>query len=262
MRNPCRSLPFTLALAIAWFSGCSSPRWTNHFADDVWGGAFTEQVQNPSRLVPEAALLATIPVSFYYDDEIFAHYGRGNLDSTTKTSADGLQLFLPSIPVLVGGLKWAGGDSENFEVVAESLGGVVAIQQLMARTIQRERPDQKDDTSFPSGHTSWAFAATTLIVRDVHDPADTSFHAVDALLYLPAAFNAWERVRISHHWASDVTCGALIGVLWTNLVWDAHFKSDDPTRPTVFEGKQKGIAWSPSMDVVDGRPAFGITIGI
>jgi hypothetical protein len=165
---------------------------------------------------------------------------------------------------LIGGLKWAGGDGgENFEVAAESLGGIVAIQQIIARTAQRERPDHKDKTSFPSGHTSWAFAATTLIVRDMHDPSDDSFHLVDGLMYVPAIFNGWERIAINHHWTSDVTCGAFLGVFWTNLIWDAHFKGDRDTRPTIFEEEpHRGVAWSPTIDMIDGNVALGVKLGI
>jgi membrane-associated phospholipid phosphatase len=220
-------------------------------------------VSRPDRLVPEATLLALIPVSFVYDSDIQEYYEQRPLDSTTKNVSSALQVLLPAIPVTIGTVDWARGDGgRNFEVVAESLGGVVVVQQLLARTISRDRPDHSDQTSFPSGHTSFAFAATTLIVRDLHDPSDDSFHAVDALIYLPAVFAGWERIAADHHWTSDVTCGAFLGVFLTNWIWDAHFRSEEETRPTIYmEDRPRGIAWRPTIDLIEGRIAFGIQVG-
>jgi hypothetical protein len=238
-------------------------RWTRHFHGDIWGEALGDQVNHPDRLVPEAALLATIPVSFAYDTDIQNHYENYTIDPTTKNVADALQVVLPLTPVIVGTVDWAHGDGgRNFEVVAESMGGIVLIQQILANTVDRERPDQKDNKSFFSGHTSWAFAASTMIVRDMHDPSDDSFHALDAVIYAPAVFVGWERIASNKHWSSDVTCGAFIGVLLTNWIWDAHYGSDDETRPTIYrEDKQRGVAWKPTVDVIDGRVAFGIKGG-
>ena len=264
VRSP-RKAALVLLIALACLSGCSSPRWKRHFDGGVWGGALKSQVTRPDRYIPEGFLVATIPPSFLYEDEIAEHYedSRNEPSDNAQHLADSVQFILPAIPTLIGGAKWAGGDEgRNFEVVAESLGGIVAIQQLIARTVQRERPDEKDETSFPSGHTSWVFAATTLIVRDMHDPGDDTFHAIDAFMYLPAVYNAWERVAIHHHWSSDVTVGALLGVLWTNIVWDVHYRGESDDRPTVFEPPGvRGVAWGPTLDVIDGNLAFGVRLG-
>jgi hypothetical protein len=255
-------------LALACLGGCASPetesRWSRHFDGPIWGGALGNQVRRPDRLVPEATLLATIPLSFVYDSDIQHYYEQRPLDQSVKDVSTALQFILPAIPVTIGTVDWAHGDGgQNFEVVAESLGGVVLVQQIMARTISRERPDHSDMTSFPSGHTSWTFAATTLIVRDIHDPSDDSFHFVDALLYLPAIFSGWERIAQNHHWTSDVTCGAFLGMFLTNWIWDAHFGSKEEERPTIYmEEGHRGMAWRPKVDVIDGRLAFGVEIGL
>jgi hypothetical protein len=251
-------------LAAACLNGCASPasddRWSRHFDGAVWGGALEQQIQRPDRLVPEAVLLAAIPVSFVYDDQIQAHEAQRTVDSTTMSVANALQVVLPAIPLTIGSVDWARGDEgRNFEVVAESLLEVEAVQQILAHTVSRERPNHSDNTSFPSGHSAWSFAATTLIVRDLHDPADDSFHAVDALLYAPAIFVGWERVASNKHWTSDVVCGAFLGVFLTNWIWDAHFSSDEGTRTTIFsDDRHRGIAWSPNLDVIDGRFVLGI----
>ncbi|MBK7644397.1 MAG: phosphatase PAP2 family protein [Planctomycetes bacterium] len=258
----CASVCAALAL-----EGCaSSPsntRWSRHFEGGVQGGALAAQYQQPVSLVPEAFLLGTIPLSFAYDDQIQKHEENRSLDSSTKSVASILQVVLPAIPVTLGIVQWGQGDGgRKFEVVAESLAGVVFAQQLIASAVGRERPNGRDNKSFPSGHTSWAFASTTLIVRELHEPGDNSFHFTDALLYAPAVFSAWERIASNHHWSSDVTCGALLGVLFTNWVWDAHYGSESENRPTIYEDRRsRGLAWRPTFDVLDGELVVGISAG-
>ena len=250
--------------AALFVGGCaSSPRWSGHFDGATWSGAFESQAYRPVSMVPEVALLATIPASFALDDSIQKHYADKTLDSTTQNASTVLQVVLPAIPVTVGIIDWAqGDDGKQFEVVAESLAGVVLVQQVLAHTIARERPNEKDNTSFPSGHTSWAFAASTLIVRETHAPGDNSFHALDALIYTPAIFCAWERVADNRHWTSDVTCGALLGVLLTNWIWDAHYGTEDEGRETIYGSHpSRGIAWRPMVDTIDGQIALGFSAG-
>ncbi|HTF58115.1 MAG TPA: phosphatase PAP2 family protein [Planctomycetota bacterium] len=254
-------------LAGACGGGCSSSapgtRWSRHFDGAVWGGALEQQVARPDRLVPEAVLLAAIPAGFAYDTDIQEHEENRGVSPTTKNAANALQVVAAAIPVTIGAVDWAGGDGgRHLEVVAESLLGVVAVQQILGRTVGRERPNHKDDRSFPSGHTSWSFAATTLIVRDLHDPSDSSFHPVDVLLYAPAIFTGWERIASNRHWTSDVACGALLGVFLTNWIWDAHYRSDQETRPGIFmEDRPHGITLSPSLDLVEGGFVLGIKLG-
>jgi hypothetical protein len=269
MRGPLRlgTALHMCILSAAGLGGCTSPgtgdRWTGHFDPSVWSGALATQVERPDRYVPEGFLLATIPLSFVYDDQIHDHFEDQSVDPTVKDAASILQVVLSAVPVTIGVVDWTQGDGgRNFEVVAESLGGVVVAQQLLAHSVRRERPNEVDNTSFPSGHTSWAFAATTLIVRDIHDPTDHSFHFVDALLYLPAAFTAWERVASDHHWTSDVTCGAFLGVFLTNWIWDAHYGDDEGSRSTIFGNSgSRGVVWNPGVEVIDGQLAFGVRGG-
>jgi hypothetical protein len=260
-------LCFALLGAAALLEGCasssSSSRWSRHFDGATWSGAFAQQSSNPVSMAPEIALLATIPASFVFDDQIQQHYETQSIDPALQDASTVLQVVLPAIPVTIGIIDWAqGDDGKQFEVVAESLASVVLVQQALARTVSRERPNEKDSTSFPSGHTSWAFAASTLIVRETHAPGDNSFHALDALIYAPAIFCAWERVADNRHWASDVTCGALLGVVLTNWIWDAHYGNGDEGRETIYESHgSRGIAWRPTFEMIDGQFALGLSGG-
>jgi membrane-associated phospholipid phosphatase len=87
-------------------------------------------------------------------------------------------------------------------------------------TVGRERPSETADPhrfrpfadqnrwqSFPSGHTVVAFSLASAVSEEARTPW------VTVLAYGGAAAVAWSRVYEDKHWASDVTAGALIGIV-------------------------------------------------
>ena len=68
------------------------------------------------------------------------------------------------------------------------------------------RPFGRLDASFPSGHTTVAFAAAAAIDEE------SEAHWVPWVVYPAAAAVGWARVREDHHWLSDVTAGAALGI--------------------------------------------------
>lgn len=91
------------------------------------------------------------------------------------------------------------------------------ITTALKYTIGRRRPGAGDDgdlfrpfsgwNSFPSGHTTLAFAVATAIADETPD------HWSDIALYGAATLTAFARVNNDRHWTSDVLVGALVGHL-------------------------------------------------
>jgi membrane-associated phospholipid phosphatase len=71
--------------------------------------------------------------------------------------------------------------------------------------VARDRPDGGAH-SFPSGHTSAAFATAAVLDGDFGWRAGVPAFAA-------ATFIGWTRVRDSHHWLSDVVVGGAIGAI-------------------------------------------------
>lgn len=85
--------------------------------------------------------------------------------------------------------------------------------------------------SFPSGHTTQAFALATVIAEATKDQG----MVIPVLAYSAAAIAGWSRVHDRAHWASDVVIGGLIGHLTAKAVMNTKMA-------------EKGILITPEMD--------------
>lgn len=72
--------------------------------------------------------------------------------------------------------------------------------------VGRERPDQSNHQSFPSGHAAATFAAATIIERHLG-------WKNAALGYAIAAYVASSRLHDNVHYVSDVVFGAAVGTI-------------------------------------------------
>lgn len=102
------------------------------------------------------------------------------------------------------GLPSVQGDWEGTKQAAFSLGATYAVTTGLKHVISEERPDESNDKSFPSGHTSSSFAAAATLHKrhgwEVGVPA-----------HLVAAFVGVARVKADKHFVHDVIAGAAIG---------------------------------------------------
>ncbi|GEM_PF-4638948 len=88
--------------------------------------------------------------------------------------------------------------------------------KILKHIIQEPRPDDKNDKkSFPSGHSTLAFAGTTLlfVLRKKYKMNAKTKNAFCTTGLLLALFTAIGRVLANRHWPIDVVCGSLIGII-------------------------------------------------
>ena len=79
--------------------------------------------------------------------------------------------------------------------------------------------------SFPSGHTSAAFATATVLARELNIAHPSSRWWVNPLLFGGATFVGFSRVYQRQHWPSDVVAGAALGTI-TGYEVVAHARGD------------------------------------
>lgn len=80
--------------------------------------------------------------------------------------------------------------------------------------------------SFPSGHTTAAFAFASAMHRELRRTRPATARWAGPVLYAAAALTGVARMHSDNHWASDVVMGAGIGVVSGAVV--ARFHADRP----------------------------------
>jgi membrane-associated phospholipid phosphatase len=110
---------------------------------------------------------------------------------------------------------------------AQVLNGVVTTTLKLAAG--RRRPGGGARLSFPSGHTSAAFASAAVL--DGHYGWKIAVPA-----YAAAGFIGWTRLRDRAHWMSDVVFGAAVGTVMGRTVTRGHGRRGWTLVPAAADG--------------------------
>lgn len=179
------------------------------------------------------------------------------------------------VPLALGGSLYALGKGTGDRFVAQTGRDIVravlvsgAITALLKGSVGRARPfaspGDPDEfspgrgfansalASFPSGHTSAAFATATVLARELNVRHRSTRWIVNPLLFGSAAFVGYSRVYQKQHWPSDVVAGAALGAI-TGYEVVAHAHGDrSPIARRFFSRFAIGpsrqgvaLAWSP-----------------
>lgn len=98
------------------------------------------------------------------------------------------------------------GEIHNAELMAEASAYAGVITWVLKRAVSEGRPGNPNDTrSFPSGHTSMAFAFSSVV---------GARHGIwwGSLAYATALFIAYSRIHDDYHYLHDVVFGATLGM--------------------------------------------------
>lgn len=159
---------------------------------------------------------------------------------STNGSGRGTSVLVASlggiVPLSVGSLMWAGGalshndaiqnlGVESTQAVLLSGALTIGIKGLIGRSRPNAAPDDPDQfspgrgffdasrASFPSGHTSAAFAIATVLSRELSARYPGPRWLIRGALYGAAGSVGLARVYQNVHWPSDILTGATLGTL-------------------------------------------------
>ena len=124
-------------------------------------------------------------------------------ENNTEKAGDVLLVLIPATAYGAAFfLDDESGKTQFYKSFLANLGVTLALKF----SIKRERPDQSDNHSFPSLHTSAAFQGAAFIQKRYGWK-----YAIPA--YAGATFTGYSRVYADKHYPEDVVAGAVIGVL-------------------------------------------------
>jgi len=152
-----------------------------------------------------------------------------------RTSAIGSVIGGPG-PIALGAALYATGHLTGNSLVTNTgrevvravavTGGLTALTKgVVGRSRPFASPGDADEyspghgfftgaqASFPSGHTAAAFAAATVLVRELDTAHPKARWVINPLLFGAATFVGWSRVNDRQHWPSDVLVGAALGTM-------------------------------------------------
>ncbi len=132
-----------------------------------------------------------------------AHAQTGNA-STERHRRNGDVLSF-ALPAGVAAAAWwhdrqsppAADERGELSQFALSFAATLAATEVLKRTVRSERPDGRDNLSFPSGHAARAFSAATFVHRRAG--LESAWP-----LYAAATYVGWTRVQADRHRWADV----------------------------------------------------------
>ena len=127
---------------------------------------------------------------------------------------------------------------------ALAFGTVGSIVETGKRTFKRDRPNEADDRSFPSGHSAGAFTSAILLEQNLNAAIEQPWlrRSIKAGALGSAAAVAWARVEAQAHFPVDV----LVSAALSNFVVKVFYKtigSDDQSAnpPIAVEASREGF---------------------
>jgi hypothetical protein len=195
-------------------------------------------------LIPPAVLIAYGASSFViHPVRQLDYYVHGEIQNTAPDFHSKAESYFQFAPVaIVYGLNLAGIEGKNRFIDRTALlglsAGILSVMDYgLKNTTHRLRPNGGDYLSFPSGHTSTAFAGAEFLAQEYS--GKSVWYGVAG--YTIAATTGVFRLYNRDHWFSDVVAGAGFGILSTKLSYlvypyirNALTHKDKKGRSTMF----------------------------
>ncbi len=168
-------------------------------------------------IVPVALMAGGLMVQGSISKSLRDNFWQKNF-KTFNTSADDALALAPLM--LTGGLALAGVKGKhrfNEQVILGGMSMVLAnsITFGLKNIIKYPRPDGSDNLSFPSGHTTIAFAGAAILAQEYgHRSLAYSVGG-----YALATTTGTMRMLNNKHWLADVLFGAGVGIVSTKVVY-------------------------------------------
>jgi membrane-associated phospholipid phosphatase len=174
--------------------------------------------------------VAAVGVSHGFDSQVRTHFTGNSAAASNEANSHTVQDALPAATLFVGtwGLAQLTDDTDGrreagamLEASVLSIGTSYVLNYASGRRGPNETSDPNRwwsaGTSFPSQHTTAAFAIGTVLAES----GNSHYRWVRRVLgYGVAGFTAYERLKHNAHWLSDTAAGAALGAASARFAMD------------------------------------------
>lgn len=125
--------------------------------------------------------------------------------------------------------SWFANKAKGYLVGMTAVGATALATQQLKSSVDRQRPNETDDDSFPSGHASITAVFARLTSRNLRhiETSDRTRHVLDLGLDGITIATAWARVESGEHFPSDTLVGIALGNFIAAFVNDAFLGTED-----------------------------------
>jgi membrane-associated phospholipid phosphatase len=165
-------------------------------------------------------------LAFKYDKDIYKHYSGKEKEEMPDSVGDIMGTGLPGAAIAIGTLAtgWLTGNPRTVEAGsshAEALLATFFYTSVLKVVVERDRPpafsknESAFNASFPSGHTSAAFATAGSLMA-------SGGPAVGVPALALAALTGYSRIQQRAHFTGDVLFGAILGYTMGTGFYEHH----------------------------------------
>jgi PAP2 superfamily len=144
--------------------------------------------------------------------------------------------------------EWLINKTKGTLVQAAAVSTTVFVTRALKTNIARDRPNGKNDESFPSGHTSTSAVHTRLASRNLQsiDMSPAARTSLDVGLYALTIGTSWSRIEAGWHYPSDTLVGMAFGNFIASFVNDAFLGIEEQKSTIAFVPNQGGamLQWT------------------
>ena len=248
-------------------SGAESGRETGHEAPSLFFDLhiiedFKDGVINLGDRQNQITLLsgALSFVGARFEDAQAQNYfsGQNRIGHLDTLGNDVLGTGIPGVALGLG-LLGAGAEFKNTKAIHAGIASLEALAvnfiltDALKFSVRRERPNGSDSYSFPSGHVS-TVSTSAMVLEEFYG------WRFGVPVFALAGLTAMSRMSADEHWLSDVSAGALIGILVGHAMAKAHLDALDLGTNHVASRKSWLSTLSFSPWIEEHRAGMGVGV--
>ena len=172
----------------------------------------------PKTILPATFILTAILLTNTTSEKNLQKDVRDKVGNDYHNGIDDYIQYAPYAEIYLGDLVGIKAKNHWFDQTKNiAITGIVTtlIVHSLKIGVGKDRPDDSNNNSFPSGHTANSFAGATILFQEFKDSSPILAYSG----FVFATSTSGLRIMNNKHWISDVFAGAGIGILVANMVY-------------------------------------------